>query len=70
MNVEPAVTLTPLGVLVPLYDRPAMVMRSKYRSVENWVTRKVVVRRTLKVHRSLLPWLPGPSVMQVPELVV
>ena len=39
--VEPAVIVTPVGPLVPLYVAPPTVMESKNVSVENWVAVRV-----------------------------
>lgn len=43
-----------------------MVKRSRLVSVLKVTTRSVVAKFTSHRHRSLLPYGPGPSVMQVP----
>ena len=70
--VSPALMLTPLGPLVPKYLVPPMVMPSQQLSVSNEVEVVESVTPTLAVivQRSLLPWLPVPSVTHVPLLMI
>ncbi len=70
VKLDPACTITPIGLFVPEYAVPLIVTRSKNVSVDHSWTLSMVVCRTLNTHLSLLPWRPGPSVTHRPPFVV